>query len=195
MAPCSKARHAAALPSCPRSPTLPVVSRIPAVQGAKHFKDIRYSEGVTYGEMFLQNEYEMSGTVPPPPCTRLNASPPLLHRRLFAGRDRPAAPASAQRLCYISAGKPCAPRFPKLSCCFLPVLSSLAVYNLDEADVEGQRQRFELYNKVLLSSCTPYGCIAAHAVYPRCRVLRSLAHPAVATPHGGSLRLSQLSLR
>ena len=33
-----------------------------AVQGAKHFKDIRYSEGVTYGEMFLQNEYEWSGT-------------------------------------------------------------------------------------------------------------------------------------
>ncbi len=41
----------------------------------------RYAPGVTYGEMFLQNEYEMS-------C-----------------------------------------------------------YNLDEADVEGQRQRFELYDK------------------------------------------------
>jgi tetrameric-type glycyl-tRNA synthetase alpha subunit len=68
-----------------------------ALQGAKHFKDIRYSEGVTYGEMFLQNEYEMSGTVPPPPCTRLNPNSQLLHRRLCAGRDRPAAPAAARR--------------------------------------------------------------------------------------------------
>ena len=31
------------------------------LQGAKHFKDIQYAPGVTYGEMFLQNEYEMSG--------------------------------------------------------------------------------------------------------------------------------------
>ena len=30
-------------------------------QGAKHFKDIQYAQGVTYGEMFLQSEYEMSG--------------------------------------------------------------------------------------------------------------------------------------
>ncbi|PSC72381.1 Glycine-tRNA ligase chloroplastic mitochondrial [Micractinium conductrix] len=52
-----------------------------SLQGAKHFKDIQYAPGVTYGEMFLQNEYEMS------------------------------------------------------------------VYNLDEADVEGQRKRFELYNE------------------------------------------------
>ncbi|EFN58140.1 hypothetical protein CHLNCDRAFT_141905 [Chlorella variabilis] len=50
-------------------------------EGAKHFKDIQYSQGVSYGEMFLQSEYEMS------------------------------------------------------------------VYNLDEADVEGQRQRFELYDQ------------------------------------------------
>ncbi|PRW56476.1 Glycine-tRNA ligase chloroplastic mitochondrial [Chlorella sorokiniana] len=52
-----------------------------SLQGAKHFKDIQYAPGVTYGEMFLQNEYEMS------------------------------------------------------------------VYNLDEADVEGQRKRFELYDE------------------------------------------------
>lgn len=52
-----------------------------ALQGVKHFKDIQYSPGVTYGEMFLQNEYEMS------------------------------------------------------------------VYNLDEADVEGQRKRFDLYDE------------------------------------------------
>jgi glycyl-tRNA synthetase len=50
-----------------------------ALQGASHFKDIAYSPGVSYGEMFLQNEYEMS------------------------------------------------------------------VYNLDEADVEGQRRRFDLF--------------------------------------------------
>lgn len=29
-------------------------------QGVKHFKDIQYSPGLTYGEMFLQNEQEMS---------------------------------------------------------------------------------------------------------------------------------------
>lgn len=51
-----------------------------ALQGVDHFKDIVYApSGVTYGEMFLQNEYEMSR------------------------------------------------------------------YNLDEADVEGQRRRFALY--------------------------------------------------
>ena len=32
-----------------------------ARQGVRHFKDIRYADnGVTYGELFLQNEYEMS---------------------------------------------------------------------------------------------------------------------------------------
>lgn len=35
------------------------------LQGAKHFKDIQYAPGVTYGEMFLQNEYEMSGEEAP----------------------------------------------------------------------------------------------------------------------------------
>lgn len=54
---------------------------IMALQGVDHFKDIVYAPGITYGEMFLQNEYEMS------------------------------------------------------------------VYNLDEANVEGQRSRFELYEK------------------------------------------------
>ena len=28
-------------------------------QGVAHFKDIRYTAGITYGEMFMQNEYEM----------------------------------------------------------------------------------------------------------------------------------------
>lgn len=41
---------------------LAVWNRLPFhLQGAKHFKDIQYAPGVTYGEMFLQNEYEMSG--------------------------------------------------------------------------------------------------------------------------------------
>jgi glycyl-tRNA synthetase len=31
-----------------------------ARQGVAHFKDIKYSDRVTYGELFLQNEYEMS---------------------------------------------------------------------------------------------------------------------------------------
>lgn len=30
-----------------------------ALQGVSHFKDIRYTDGITYGEMFMQNEYEM----------------------------------------------------------------------------------------------------------------------------------------
>ncbi|KAF5842959.1 glycyl-tRNA synthetase alpha subunit-domain-containing protein [Dunaliella salina] len=50
-----------------------------ALQGVSNFKDIKYNEAVSYGELFLQNEYEMS------------------------------------------------------------------VYNLDKADVAGQRQRFELF--------------------------------------------------
>ncbi|WP_245775690.1 glycine--tRNA ligase [Saccharopolyspora flava] len=33
---------------------------IMALQGVDHFKDIRYSDGVTYGEIFGQSEYEMS---------------------------------------------------------------------------------------------------------------------------------------
>jgi len=33
---------------------------IMALQGALHFKDIEYGNGITYGEVFLQNEYEMS---------------------------------------------------------------------------------------------------------------------------------------
>ena len=62
----------------PASPHLP--------QGAKHFKDIQYAPGVTYGEMFLQNEYEMSGEPlsVPEKClsgaTHLRHTPPLLQR-------------------------------------------------------------------------------------------------------------------
>ena len=54
---------------------------IMSLQGVSHFKDIVYAPGMTYGEMFMQNEYEMS------------------------------------------------------------------VYNLDSADVQGQRERFDLYEK------------------------------------------------
>ena len=59
-------------------------------QGVQHFKDIQYTASMTYGELFMQNEYEMS-------C-----------------------------------------------------------YNLDEANVEGQRQRFELYQQVC---CHNFCCI------------------------------------
>lgn len=45
----------------------PLFLRRPRPQGVKHFKDIQYAPGVTYGEMFLQNEYEMSGEVAPQP--------------------------------------------------------------------------------------------------------------------------------
>ena len=31
-----------------------------ALQGVTHFKDMSYAEGITYGEIFAQNEYEMS---------------------------------------------------------------------------------------------------------------------------------------
>ena len=30
-----------------------------ALQGVSHFKDISYTNSITYGEMFMQNEYEM----------------------------------------------------------------------------------------------------------------------------------------
>lgn len=61
------------------------------LQGVQHFKDIQYTPSMTYGELFMQNEYEMS-------C-----------------------------------------------------------YNLDEANVEGQRQRFDLYQQVC---CLPARCTA-----------------------------------
>lgn len=58
------------------------------MQGVSHFKDIRYTDSIAYGEMFMQNEFEM-------------------------GR-----------------------------------------YNLDIADVETQRKRFDLYNAVCAVACT-----------------------------------------
>ncbi len=36
------------------------ISQPLALQGVKHFKDIRYTPSLSYGELLLQNEYEMS---------------------------------------------------------------------------------------------------------------------------------------
>jgi glycyl-tRNA synthetase alpha subunit len=36
------------------------VERLVVLQGVKHFKDIQYTPSLTYGELLLQNEYEMS---------------------------------------------------------------------------------------------------------------------------------------
>jgi len=90
-----------------------------ARQGVTHFRDIRYTAGLTYGEMLLQNEYEMScynleradvasqrqlyalfeqarprprRTAPPPPCSRAPCREPALRAppRDGAARARPA---------------------------------------------------------------------------------------------------------
>ena len=73
------------------------------LQGVQHFKDIQYTPSMTYGELFMQNEYEMS-------C-----------------------------------------------------------YNLDEANVEGQRQRFDLYQKVCVppAPSTAYSMAAIGRLYSR----------------------------
>ena len=33
---------------------------MPSIQGVQHFRDIRYTDTISYGEMLLQSEYEMS---------------------------------------------------------------------------------------------------------------------------------------
>ena len=48
----------------------------PAAQGVTHFRDIRYTAGLTYGEMLLQNEYEMS-------CYNLDHADVAAQRQLF----------------------------------------------------------------------------------------------------------------
>lgn len=48
-----------------------------AAQGAPHFRDIRYTAGLTYGEMLLQSEYEMS-------CYNLDRADVAAQRQLFA---------------------------------------------------------------------------------------------------------------
>ena len=42
-----------------------------------HFRDIRYTAGLTYGEMLLQNEYEMS-------CYNLDRADVASQRQLFS---------------------------------------------------------------------------------------------------------------
>ncbi len=47
-------------PANPPSPASNVIPTSSAcAQGVTHFKDIRYTDTITYGEMFMQNEYEM----------------------------------------------------------------------------------------------------------------------------------------
>jgi glycyl-tRNA synthetase len=47
-----------------------------AVQCVKHFKDIQYTPNLTYGEMLLQTEYEMS-------CYNLDAADVATQQQLF----------------------------------------------------------------------------------------------------------------
>ena len=39
---------------------MPVSLSLIWLQGVRHFKDIQYTPTMTYGELLLQNEYEMS---------------------------------------------------------------------------------------------------------------------------------------
>ena len=86
--------------------------RLP-LQGVKHFKDIQYSPGVTYGEMFLQNEYEMSGEAAarqlPGPAARTPSllcwcraitAPQLLPQP--AGQPLPCLPTPACASCWLA---------------------------------------------------------------------------------------------
>ncbi|EIE22621.1 hypothetical protein COCSUDRAFT_53607 [Coccomyxa subellipsoidea C-169] len=63
-----------------------------ALQGVKHFKDIRYTPTLTYGEMLLQNEYEMS-------CYNLDSAHVPSQQQLFQLHQQ-----EAQRL--VEAGLP-----------------------------------------------------------------------------------------
>ncbi|KAK9839286.1 hypothetical protein WJX81_005719 [Elliptochloris bilobata] len=47
-----------------------------ALQGVTHFRDIRFTAGLTYGEMLLQNEYEMS-------CYNMDRADVASQRQLF----------------------------------------------------------------------------------------------------------------
>eukprot|EP00879_Flechtneria_rotunda_P020818 GHRR01021915.1.p1 GENE.GHRR01021915.1~~GHRR01021915.1.p1 ORF type:complete len:394 (+),score=157.66 GHRR01021915.1:133-1314(+) len=62
-----------------------------ALQGVKHFRDIRYSDCVTYGELFLQNEYEMS-------CYNLDVADVAVQRQKFALCEAEARRLLAKRL-------------------------------------------------------------------------------------------------
>lgn len=77
-----------------------------ARQGVKHFKDIRYTDTVTYGELFLQNEYEMS-------CYNLEEADVAEQRQRFALFD-----AEARRLLAKRLPVPAYDHLLKLSHCF-----------------------------------------------------------------------------
>ncbi|GBF89751.1 hypothetical protein Rsub_02921 [Raphidocelis subcapitata] len=62
-----------------------------ARQGVSHFKDIRYNGAVTYGELFLQNEYEMS-------CYNLDEADVGEQRQRFALFDAEARRLLSKRL-------------------------------------------------------------------------------------------------
>eukprot|EP00238_Polyblepharides_amylifera_P012515 CAMPEP_0196584758 /NCGR_PEP_ID=MMETSP1081-20130531/48359_1 /TAXON_ID=36882 /ORGANISM="Pyramimonas amylifera, Strain CCMP720" /LENGTH=966 /DNA_ID=CAMNT_0041906085 /DNA_START=496 /DNA_END=3396 /DNA_ORIENTATION=- len=61
------------------------------LQGVKHFKDIRYSDNLTYGELFLQNEYEMS-------CFNMDEASVQSHRMAFDLSNAEATRLLEQRL-------------------------------------------------------------------------------------------------
>lgn len=89
--------------------------------------------------MFLQNEYEMSGE-------QLAAAFPhrtLAHATLLLGLAKQSlAPSLAA-----PSGAPLRPlQLARYASNLL--IRFAAVYNLDEADVEGQRKRFDLYDEV-----------------------------------------------
>ncbi|EFJ48902.1 hypothetical protein VOLCADRAFT_59982 [Volvox carteri f. nagariensis] len=62
-----------------------------SLQGVTNFKDIRYAPGVTYGEMFYQNEYEMS-------CYNLDEADVADQRARFELYDKEARRLLAKRL-------------------------------------------------------------------------------------------------
>lgn len=62
-----------------------------ALQGKTHFKDIAYAPGVTYGELFMQNEVEMSRY-------NLDEADVARHRALFESYEREAAALVERRL-------------------------------------------------------------------------------------------------
>jgi len=75
-----------------------------AWQGVTHFRDIRYTAGLTYGEMLLQNEYEMS-------CYNLERADVASQRQLYAlyeqARPRPRWPRRRPAAAYPAASRRC----------------------------------------------------------------------------------------
>jgi len=61
------------------------------LQNVKHFKDIRYTDALTYGELFMQNEYEMS-------CFNMDEADVEEHKTRFDLFDKEAKRMLAKRL-------------------------------------------------------------------------------------------------